>query len=111
MMRANNFALRLPQSLFTHLREAAAEDGVAMNQYVAVALAEKLASRKTARQFLEERAGRSSVGRALEILERAGSDEDERAFLARFNIRAAQGAGKVAHGLDLLDKAAGGAGT
>lgn len=76
-MRTNNFALRLPQSLFTQLREAAAADGVAMNQYVAVALAEKLATRKTAQQFLAERSARGNVQRALEILEQAGSDEDE----------------------------------
>ncbi len=84
-MRTNNFALRLPQSLFAHLREAAAEDGVAMNQYVAVALAEKLATRKTACQFLAERAERGSAARALEILERAGTDEDEQAFLGNKN--------------------------
>lgn len=78
-MRANNFALRLPESLFTHLREAAVADGVAMNQYVAVALAEKLATRKTAQQFLAERSARGSTQRALEILEQAGSDENEAA--------------------------------
>lgn len=94
MMRANNFALRLPHSLYVHLREAAAEDGVAMNQYIAVALAEKLAVRKTARQFLAERAGRGSVSEALEILARAGTDEDEQAFLKRFNARS--------HGADTL---------
>jgi hypothetical protein len=106
-MRTNNFALRLPQSLFAHLREAATEDGVAMNQYIAVALAEKLATRKTARQFLAERAEHGSAARALEILERAGTDEDEQAFLARFAMRAANGAGNEARGLELLDKAAG----
>lgn len=107
MMRANNFALRLPHSLYVHLREAAAEDGVAMNQYIAVALAEKLAVRKTASQFLAERAGGGSVARALDILARAGVEEDEQSFVARFNLRAARGAGKVEHGLELLDKAAG----
>lgn len=76
-MRANNFALRLPESLFANLREAAAQDGVAMNQYVAVALAEKLATRKTALQFLAERAARGNVDRALDILERSGSDTEE----------------------------------
>lgn len=106
-MRTNNFALRLPQSLFAHLREAAAEDGVAMNQYVAVALAEKLATRKTARQFLAERAERGSAARALEILDGAGTDEDEQVFLARFARRAASGAGKEERDLELLDKAAG----
>lgn len=76
-MRANNFALRLPESLFANLREAAAQDGVAMNQYVAVALAEKLATRKTALQFLAERAAHSNVDRALDILERSGSHTDD----------------------------------
>lgn len=107
MMRANNFALRLPHSLYIHLREAAAEDGVAMNQYIALAVAEKLASRKTAKQFLEERAVGGSTARALEILEHAGADEDEQAFLARFGMRGARGAGKVERGIELLEKAAG----
>lgn len=71
-MRTNNFALRLPNSLMATLRQAAEEDGVAMNQYITVALAEKLATRKTAQQFLAERAQHSSSARALEILERAG---------------------------------------
>lgn len=71
-MRTNNFALRLPNSLMATLREAAAEDGVAMNLFITVALAEKLATRKTAQQFLAERAAHSSPVRALEILERAG---------------------------------------
>lgn len=71
-MRTNNFALRLPNSLMATLRQAAEEDGVAMNQYITVALAEKLATRKTAQQFLAERAQHSSPARALEILERAG---------------------------------------
>lgn len=76
-MRTNNFALRLPQSLFANLREAAAEDGVAMNQYVAIALAEKLASRQTAKHFFELRASKGNVQRALEILEISGSDINE----------------------------------
>jgi hypothetical protein len=71
-MRTNNFALRLPNSLMATLRQAAEEDGVAMNQYITVALAEKLATRKTAQQFLAERAQHSNPARALGILERAG---------------------------------------
>jgi hypothetical protein len=76
-MRTNNFALRLPNSLIASLREAAEEDGVAMNQYITVAVAEKLACRKTAREFLAARASRSSPAQALEILERAGKDVAE----------------------------------
>lgn len=88
-MRANNFALRLPESLFANLREAAAQDGVAMNQYVAIALAEKLATRKTARQFLAEKAERGNIDRALAILDHAGSDEDESAVIARIQKKTA----------------------
>ena len=77
-MKANNFALRLPESLYETLREAAKADGVAMNQYLAVALAEKLASRRTAAELLKERAGRSSAARALEILAKSGQAVAER---------------------------------
>lgn len=76
-MRTNNFALRLPNSLMSTLREAAEEDGVAMNQYITVAVAEKLASRKTACDFLAARASKSSTARAIEILEKSGSDVAE----------------------------------
>lgn len=76
-MQSNNFSLRLPQSLYDQLKEAAAEDGVAMNQYLVVALAEKLATRKTAKQFLEERAAQSSPERALEVLQKSGDDVEE----------------------------------
>jgi hypothetical protein len=76
-MQTSNFAVRLPRSLHMQLKEAATEDGVAMNQYLVVALAEKLATRRSAQSFLAERATRSSPSKALEILERAGADVDE----------------------------------
>ena len=38
----------MPHSMIEALRAAAAADGVAMNQYVNVAVAEKLATRQTA---------------------------------------------------------------
>lgn len=76
-MQKSNFAVRLPRSLHLQLKEAAAEDGVAMNQYLVVALAEKLATRQSAQSFLAERAARSDLSKALEILERAGTDVDE----------------------------------
>ncbi|WP_045221322.1 toxin-antitoxin system HicB family antitoxin [Desulfonatronum thioautotrophicum] len=76
-MQTSNFAVRLPRSLHAQLKEAAAEGGVAMNQYLVVALAEKLATRRSAQSFLAERAARSSLPKALEILERAGTDVEE----------------------------------
>jgi hypothetical protein len=59
------------------LRQAAADDGVAINQYINVAVAEKLACRRTAAQFLQARAQGGSVQRALEILAKSGADVAE----------------------------------
>ncbi len=76
-MQANNFALRLPHSMYDAVRKAAADDGVAINQYINVAVAEKLACRRTAQQFLDARAQGGSAKRALDILAKAGSDMAE----------------------------------
>lgn len=76
-MQTNNFALRLPHSMLDALRQAAADDGVAINQYINVAVAEKLACRRTAQQFLQARAQGGSAQRALEILTKSGSDVAE----------------------------------
>ena len=76
-MQTNNFALRLPHSMLDALRQAAADDGVAINQYINVAVAEKLACRRTAAQFLQARAQGGSAQRALEILAKSGADVAE----------------------------------
>ena len=76
-MRTNNFALRLPDSLYAGLKEAAAADNVAMNQYLTVALAEKLSARATAAEFFAARSGNGNVRRALKILEKSGSEIPE----------------------------------
>jgi hypothetical protein len=76
-MQVNNFALRLPHSMYDAVRQAAADDGVAINQYINVAVAEKLACRRTAQQFLDARAQGGSAKRALDILAKAGSDVAE----------------------------------
>ena len=76
-MQTNNFALRLPHSIYDAVRQAAAEDGVAINQYINVAVAEKLACRRTAQQFLDARAQGGSAERALDMLANAGSDVAE----------------------------------
>ena len=76
-MQTNTFALRMPHSMPAALRLAAADDGVAMNQYVNVAVAEKLASRQTAAAFLKARAANGSPSAALAILAKSGSAIDE----------------------------------
>ena len=76
-MRKSNFALRLQPSLLAELRKAAAEDEATLNQYINVAVAEKLATRRTAAEFFAQRAAQGSAARALAILQGAGTDEPE----------------------------------
>lgn len=70
-MRKSNFALRLQPSLLEEARRLAEAQGVALNQFINVAVAEKLSAMRTERYFAE-RAKRADIGRALEILQRAG---------------------------------------
>ncbi|HEY7247264.1 MAG TPA: toxin-antitoxin system HicB family antitoxin [Xanthobacteraceae bacterium] len=70
-MRKSNFALRLQRSLLNEARQLAATEGVALNQLINVALAEKLSALRTEKYFAE-RAARAKVPKALAILKRAG---------------------------------------
>jgi hypothetical protein len=73
-MRRSNFALRLQPSLFEEVRKAAKAEGVALNQFINVAVAEKLSALRT-EEFFRERAARApSRVEALRILERIGRD-------------------------------------
>ena len=69
-------SLRLPKSLHEHLREVAQEEGISVNQFVMLAVAEKVAS-IAAIEFLEKRAKRSSRVKFLEILNKAPNVEPE----------------------------------
>lgn len=70
-MRKSNFALRLQPSLLEEARKLAEDEGVALNQLINVALAEKLSALRTEAYFAE-RAARGDASRAIEILRRAG---------------------------------------
>ena len=70
-MRRSNFALRLPPSLLEEARKRANKEGVAINQLISVALAEKLAMVRT-QDYLAERAARGDPKKALASLKRAG---------------------------------------
>lgn len=50
-MRRSNFALRVQKSLLEEARKLAEAEGVALNQFINVALAEKLAAMRTAAYF------------------------------------------------------------
>jgi hypothetical protein len=70
-MRRSNVALRLLPSLLEQARQVAKDEGVALNQLINVAVAEKLSALRTERT-LQERAARTDRSRMLEILGRAG---------------------------------------
>jgi hypothetical protein len=70
-MRRSNFALRLQPSLLDQLRKAAEEEGVALNQLINVAVAEKVSALRTETYF-RERGSRVDRGETLRILARAG---------------------------------------
>lgn len=70
-MRRSNFSLRLAPSLLDEARKAAADEGIALNQLINLALTEKVATLRTA-AFFQERASRGSPRKALRILAKAG---------------------------------------
>jgi hypothetical protein len=70
-MRKNNVALRLQTSLLEEARRVSAAEGVALNQFINVAVAEKLSALRTD-DYFRERAGRADVSAARAILKRAG---------------------------------------
>ena len=70
-MRRSNFALRLQPSLLEELRKAAELEGVALNQLINVAVAEKVSALRT-EEYFRERGSRADPSETLRILERAG---------------------------------------
>ena len=70
-MRKSNFALRLQPSLLDEARKMAEAEGVALNQFINVAVAEKVSALRT-ESYFAERAARADISRALGILSRAG---------------------------------------
>jgi len=51
-----NYALRVPESLFSYVRQLAAEENTSMNQFFVTAIAEKVAALKTEAYFRERQA-------------------------------------------------------
>lgn len=70
-MRRSNFALRLQPSLMEEARQIAEAEGVALNQLINVAVAEKVSALRT-EEYFRERAGRADRRETLGILARAG---------------------------------------
>lgn len=55
MTQVSTYPLRLPKSVKTAAEQAARDEGISLNQFVATAVAEKLSALNTARFFTERR--------------------------------------------------------
>jgi hypothetical protein len=60
MGTTSNFALRLPTSLKKAAEQVAKEDGTTLNQFIAIAVAEKLSALRTS-DYLKNRAKRADL--------------------------------------------------
>jgi len=70
-MRRSNFALRVPPTLLAEARKAVESEGVALNQLITLALAEKVSAMRT-EEYFEERARRANPAKVSRILARVG---------------------------------------
>ena len=71
MKQTSTYPLRLPASLKAAVAEISREEGTSINQFVAMAVAEKVCAMKTAELFAARR-GEADVEAALRILRRDG---------------------------------------
>ena len=72
MSDSSTYPLRLPRSVKAAAEKLAREEGISMNQFVATAVAEKLAAMSTASLFAE-REGRADLAAVLRrLLKRKG---------------------------------------
>jgi len=71
VMRRSNFALRLQPSLLDEARKLAESEGVALNQLINVAVAEKISALRT-EEYFTARARRADPAKIARILKRVG---------------------------------------
>ena len=71
-MRKTNFALRLQPSLLEEAHKLAESEGVALNEFINVAVAEKRSALRT-EDYFSKRVARANIPNALKILRRAGA--------------------------------------
>jgi hypothetical protein len=76
-MRASNFALRLQPALMEEAKTLAKAEGIALNQLINIAVAEKLAATRTI-TFFERYTRDADVAKALVLLQRPRVGEPPR---------------------------------
>jgi hypothetical protein len=70
-MSRNAYPLKMPNSVKAAAARLAKEDGVSLNQFISVAVAEKVGALESAAEFLRRRSGKSKPKDLLRYLRRA----------------------------------------
>ncbi|MGK9231707.1 pilus assembly protein HicB [Inquilinus limosus] len=73
-MTKSSYPLKLPASVKAAAQRLAREDGVSLNQWISVAVAEKIGAVDTAALFLRRRAGDAKPSDLLPFLDQAGDE-------------------------------------
>ena len=73
-MNKQSYPLKLPASIKSAAQRLAREDGVSLNQWISVAVAEKIGAVETAAEFLCARAGDARPADLLPFLDSAASE-------------------------------------
>lgn len=70
---SSGYSLRIPNSLIQEICNTAQGDGVSINQFICLAVAEKVSALRTA-EYFTQRAARGDINKALSTLDRAGTE-------------------------------------
>jgi hypothetical protein len=73
-MTKTSYPLKLPTSIKNAAQRLAREDGVSLNQWISVAVAEKVGSVETAAVFLQRKAGNATPSDLLFFLDQAANE-------------------------------------
>jgi hypothetical protein len=73
-MNKTSYPLKLPASIKSAAQRLAREDGVSLNQWISVAVAEKIGAVETAAEFLRARAGSAKPADLLPFLDMAADE-------------------------------------
>ena len=74
MANVSNYALRLQTSLLEEVRKIAQEEGTTINQFINMAVAEKISALKT-EEYFKSRAAKGNRTAFRRILDKAGTEE------------------------------------
>ena len=73
-MSKSAYPLKLPTSVKSAAARLAKADGVSLNQFIAVAVAEKVGVMETAQEFLQRCAGKATPKDLLKFVRKAGRE-------------------------------------